>query len=146
MFPFACRNTEHKFFRKPLCITFYGLIQSAGRNLIQRRKVEVEHHAQAADFVDFILDNGYIIHKFGLWGLVLLSAVIRIFRITRFAADFRALFLALLRIVVDLRRADPFHDVAQVFDFRQQRVDVLLCDFEIGVVAGFDIGPFQEFE
>ena len=35
-----------------------------------------------------------------------MSAVIRIFLITRFAADFRALFLALLRIVVDLRRAE----------------------------------------
>ena len=68
MFPFACRNTEHKFFRKPLCITFYGLIQSAGRNLIQRRKVEVEHYAQAADFVDFILDNSNF-HCSGCEGL-----------------------------------------------------------------------------
>ena len=146
MFPFACGNTKHKFFREPLCITFYGLIHGTRRNLIQCHQVEVEHHALAADFVDFILDKGYIIHKFGLWGLILVSAVIRIFLITRFAADFRALFLALLRIVADLRRADPFHDVAQTFDFRQQRVDVLFGDFEVGIIPGFDISPLQEVE
>ena len=113
MFPFACGNTKHKFFREPLCITFYGLIHGTRRNLIQYHQVEVEHHALAADFVDFILDKGYIIHKFGLWGLILVSAVIRIFLITRFAADFRALFLALLFVIVELFPANILYNIKQ---------------------------------
>ena len=113
MFPFACGNTKHNFFREPLCITFYGLIHGTRRNLIQCHQVEVEHHALAADFVDFILDKGYIIHKFGLWGLILVSAVIRIFLITRFAADFRALFLALLFVIVELFPANILYNIKQ---------------------------------
>ena len=40
--------------------------QCTGRNLIQRCEIEIQHHALAADFVDFILDNGYFIHR--VWG------------------------------------------------------------------------------
>ena len=140
MFPFACGNTKHKFFREPLCITFYGLIHGTRRNLIQCHQVEVEHHALAADFVDFILDKGYIIHKFGLWGLILVSAVIRIFLITRFAADFRALFLALLFVIVELFPANILYNIAQHFSFGHQQVNVLFSDFEVRIIAGFDIG------
>ena len=95
MFPFACGNTKHKFFREPLCITFYGLIHGTRRNLIQCHQVEVEHHALAADFVDFILDKGYIIHKFGLCevGVSGLSGF-------------------LPGVVVDLRRETLFHGIA----------------------------------
>lgn len=56
---------------------------------------------------------GYIIHKFGLWGLILVSAVIRIFLITRFAADFRALFLALLFVIVELFPANILYNIKQ---------------------------------
>jgi hypothetical protein len=59
------------------------------------------------------LDKGYIIHKFGLWGLILVSAVIRIFLITQFAADFRALFLALLFVVVESFPANILYNIKQ---------------------------------
>ena len=42
-----------------------------GRNLVECRKVEVEHHALAADFVDFALDRSEFFHRFGDVGIVL---------------------------------------------------------------------------
>ena len=56
-------NAEHELFRKSFDVTFYGLIQCTGRNLVERRKVEVEHHALAADFVDFALDRSEFFHQ-----------------------------------------------------------------------------------
>ena len=68
-----------------------------------------------------------------------MSAVIRIFLITRFAADFRALFLALLFVIVELFPANIFHNVAEQFDFRHKRVDILFGDDEIIGIPGFDV-------
>lgn len=62
-FPFNFGNAEHELFRKSFDVTFYGLIQCTGRNLVERRKVEVEHHALAADFVDFALYGCEFFHQ-----------------------------------------------------------------------------------
>ena len=86
---------KHEPFRKTFDISLYSFIQVAGRNAVKLGQIAVEHHALAADFVDFILDKGYIIHKFGLCevGVSGLSGF-------------------LPGVVVDLRRETLFHGIA----------------------------------
>lgn len=45
-----------------LDIAAHRLFECARFYLVQRRQVEIQHYALAADFIDFILDNGYFIH------------------------------------------------------------------------------------
>ena len=44
-----------------------------------------------------------------------------------------------LFVVVELFPANIFHNVAEQFDFRHKRVDILFGDDEIIVIPGFDV-------
>ena len=46
---------KHEPFRKTFDISLYSFIQVAGRNAVKLGQIAVEHHALAADFVDFTL-------------------------------------------------------------------------------------------
>jgi len=56
---------KHEPFRKTFDISLYSFIQVAGRNAVKLGQIAVEHHALAADFVDFALDRSEFFHRFG---------------------------------------------------------------------------------
>ena len=56
------------------------------------------------------------------------------------------LFPALAFVVCDSLTADLFDNIAELLDFGNQSVDVLLRNLEIGVVARFDISALQQVE
>ena len=46
----------------------------------------------------------------------------------------------MLFVVVELFTANILYNIAQHFSFGHQQVNVLFSDFEVRIIAGFDIG------
>ena len=63
---FDVGECKHEIFAlESFNVPAHGLFQNARFHLVERRKVEVEHHALAAYFVDFALDRSEFFHRFG---------------------------------------------------------------------------------
>ena len=56
---------KHISVGEPFDITFHSTIESFGFDLVKGGKVKIEHHALAADFVNFALDRREFFHWVG---------------------------------------------------------------------------------
>lgn len=68
------------------------------------------------------------------------------FKIIRLLSNGLSYYLTLCFVVGDTVAADVLDNIAELLDFGNQRIDVLLRYLEIGIVARFDISPLQEVE